>query len=134
MCYTFSCNFPIRYVSSCNESKILSLKYLHLQLLIQTSQFYVGSWHKLLKSKHCWFLNITFFLDKNLEMEMQQIFASPWFPSLWEISMLKFQVQRSYLQKVFFEFSLNVCKHVVSLLTLKCLFHFEVICRPYILE
>ena len=35
-------------------------KYPHLQLLIQTSQFYMGNWHKLLKSKHYYFLNITF--------------------------------------------------------------------------
>ena len=39
--YSFSCNFPVRYVNECPESKILSLKYLHQQLLIQTSQFRV---------------------------------------------------------------------------------------------
>ena len=54
----FSCDFPIRYVNGCPESKILSLQYPYLQLLIQTSQFYMGSWHKLLKSKHLFF-NIT---------------------------------------------------------------------------
>ena len=49
---TFCCDFPIRYVNGCPESKIMSVKYPHLQLLIQTSQFYMGSWHKLLKNKH----------------------------------------------------------------------------------
>ena len=29
----------------------------HVQLLIQTCQFYMGSSHKLLKSKHCYFFN-----------------------------------------------------------------------------
>ena len=38
--------------------KAKSLKYLRLQLPIQTSQFYMESWHKLLKSKHLFF-NIT---------------------------------------------------------------------------
>ena len=38
-CYSFSCDFPIRYVNGCPESKTLSLKYQHLQL----------------KSKHCYF-------------------------------------------------------------------------------
>ena len=42
------------------KSKILSLKYPHLQLLIQTSRFYMGSWHKLLKSKHDYFLTSLF--------------------------------------------------------------------------
>ena len=55
-CYSFSCDFPKRYANDCPESKILSLKYTYLQLLIQTSQLYTGSWHKLLKSKHCYFL------------------------------------------------------------------------------
>ena len=39
-CYSFSCDFPIRYVNGCPESKTLSQKYQHLQL----------------KSKHCYFL------------------------------------------------------------------------------
>ena len=52
-------NFTLRYANGCPESKTLSLKYLYLQLLIQASQFYMGSWHKLLKSKHCYFFNIT---------------------------------------------------------------------------
>ena len=51
--YSFICDFPVRYVNGCPESKTLSLKYQHLQLLIQTSPFYMGSWHNLLKSKHC---------------------------------------------------------------------------------
>ena len=55
-CYSFICGFPIRYVNGGPESKILSLKYPPVQLLIETSQFYVGSWHKLLKSKRCYFL------------------------------------------------------------------------------
>ena len=46
-------------INGCPESEILSLKYQHLQLLIQTSQFYMGTWHKLLKSKYCYFFNIT---------------------------------------------------------------------------
>ena len=58
-CYSFSCNFLERYVNGCPESKILSLKYPHLRHLLQTSQFYMGKWHKLLKSKHCYFFNIT---------------------------------------------------------------------------
>ena len=33
-CDSCSCNFPIRYVNGCPESKILSLKYPYLQLLI----------------------------------------------------------------------------------------------------
>ena len=33
-CYSFSCSFPIQYVNGCPESKILSLNYLHLQLLL----------------------------------------------------------------------------------------------------
>ena len=57
--YPFSCNFPIRYVDGCPENKIMSLKYPHLELLYQTSQFYMGSWHKLLKSKNCYSFNIT---------------------------------------------------------------------------
>ena len=57
-CYSVNCDFPIRYVNGCPESKIL-LKYPHWQLFIQTSQFYMGIWHKLLKSKHCYFFNIT---------------------------------------------------------------------------
>ena len=32
---------------------------LQLQLLIQTSRFYMGTWHKLLKSKLRYFFNIT---------------------------------------------------------------------------
>ena len=44
-CYSFSCDFPIRYVNSCPESKTLSLKPQHLKL----------------KSKHC-----NFFLKKPL--------------------------------------------------------------------
>ena len=39
--------------------KILSLKYPYLQLLIQTSQFCMGSLHKLLKNKDCYLFNIT---------------------------------------------------------------------------
>ena len=31
-CYSFSCDFPLRYVNGCPESKNLSLKYQHLQL------------------------------------------------------------------------------------------------------
>ena len=38
-----------------SESRILSLKYAHQQLLIWTLQFYMGSWEKLLKSKHLFF-------------------------------------------------------------------------------
>ena len=53
-----SCDFPVRYINGCPESKILSLKYPHLQLLIRTSQFYMGSWHNLLKRKHCYFFNL----------------------------------------------------------------------------
>ena len=54
--YAFSCTFPIRYVNGCPESNILPLKYPHLQFIIQTSQFYMRRWQKLLKSKHCYFL------------------------------------------------------------------------------
>ena len=48
----------IRYVNGCPESKILSLKYAHLQLLLQTSQFYMRSWRKLL-NVNSYYLNIT---------------------------------------------------------------------------
>ena len=58
-CYSLSCNFPILYVNGRPESKIF-LKYPHSQLLIQTSQFYMGIWHKSLKSKHYYFFHITF--------------------------------------------------------------------------
>ena len=57
-CYSISYNLPIRYDNGCSESKNLSLKYPHLKLLIQTSQFYMRSWQKLLKSKHCYSFNI----------------------------------------------------------------------------
>ena len=54
-CYSFSCNCPISYVNGYSESRILSLKYPHQQLLIWTYKFYMGSWEKLLKSKHLFF-------------------------------------------------------------------------------
>ena len=39
-CYSFSCDFPVRYVNGCPESKILiSQRYPHLQLLPQTTHF-----------------------------------------------------------------------------------------------
>ena len=71
----FSCDFPIRHVNGWPERKIQSLKYPHLQLLIQTSQFYMGSWHKLLKSKHLFFNKYNSSLNENLEMVMQQILS-----------------------------------------------------------
>ena len=81
-CYSFSCGFPIRYV--------LSLKYANLQLLIQTSQLYKKSWHKLLKSKHCYFFNITYLHNYSfLLCEKLQ----------------KFEVHSSYSQKDLLEFS-----------------------------
>ena len=54
-CYSLSCHFLVRFVNGCPESKILSLKYPHSQLLIQISKFYIGICHKLLKSKHLFF-------------------------------------------------------------------------------
>ena len=59
-CYSFSFNFLIGYVNGCPETKTLSLKYPHQQLLIKTSQFSLGRWHKLRKSKHYYFYDITF--------------------------------------------------------------------------
>ena len=41
--YSFSCNFSIRYACGCPQSKIMSLKYPHLQLLIRNCQFYMLS-------------------------------------------------------------------------------------------
>ena len=41
--YSFSCDFPIRHACGCPESKIMSLKYPHLQLLIRNCQFYMLS-------------------------------------------------------------------------------------------
>ena len=41
--YSFSCDFPIRHACDCPESKIMSLKYPHLQLLIRNCQFYMLS-------------------------------------------------------------------------------------------
>ena len=41
------------------NGKILSLKYPHLQLLIQTSQFCMGSLQKFLKNKDCYLFHIT---------------------------------------------------------------------------
>ena len=38
-CYPFSCDFPIRYGNGYLEGKTLSLKYQHLQLLIQILNF-----------------------------------------------------------------------------------------------
>ena len=53
--YSFSCNFPMRYVNDCPERKVFSQKYPHLQLLIQISKCYMGSWYKWLKGKHLFF-------------------------------------------------------------------------------
>ena len=44
-CYSFSCDFPIRYVNGFPERKTLSLKYQHLQL----------------KSNHCYLKRKTLF-------------------------------------------------------------------------
>ena len=67
-------NIFIRYVNGCHESKILSLKYPHLQLLIETSQFYMGSilaqkvsWYKVLKSKHLYLRNHGFLLCEKFQ-------------------------------------------------------------------
>ena len=51
MSYSFSCYSYIGYVNGYPKSKTLSLKYPHLQLLIQTSQFHMGVWYKLRKNK-----------------------------------------------------------------------------------
>ena len=64
MFYSFRCDFLTRYVNGCPESKILSIKYPYLHLLIQTSQFYMASWHKLLKSKQ-FFFEHNFSLNEN---------------------------------------------------------------------
>ena len=98
-CYSVNCDFPIRYVNGCPESKIL-LKYPHWQLFIQTSQFYMGIWHKLLKSKHCYFFNITLPWMKIWRWRCSRYLKC-------EISVSKVQVHRSYSQKTFYEFSWN---------------------------
>ena len=82
--YSFSCNDPIRFVNGCPESKTLSLKYPHLQLLIQSFQFYMRSWYKLQK--------------KNWQI-----------PPVWEMSLSEVQVHRSYSQNFLFVEMYNCC-------------------------
>ena len=107
-CYCFSCNIPTKYVNACPESKILSLKYPYLQLLIQISQFYIESWHKLLKSKQCYFLNITLpWMKIWRSWSRRYLHNHGWFPSVWEIAMPKVQAHRSYSPKTFFHFFWN---------------------------
>ena len=100
---TFQVVFPLKICQWLAWSKILSLKYPHLQLLIQTSQVYMGSWFKLPKSKHCYFFNITLPWMKIWKWRCSR----QWFPSAWEISMSKIQAHRSYSQKTFYELSWN---------------------------
>ena len=75
-CYSFGCNFPRRYVNGFPERKTLSLKYKHLKLSIQTSQFYMRSWlAQIAKKVSTVIVKHNSSLNENLDMAMQQISA-----------------------------------------------------------
>ena len=107
-CYSFSCPFPIRYVNGCPESKIMSLKHLYIKLLTGTSQFHVGSWHKLLKSKHCYFFNRTLPWMKIWRWWCSRYLRNHSF-LLCEIfqCVVKFRYTKVIHKKLFFDFSWN---------------------------
>ena len=85
-CYSFSFDFPIRYVNGCPESKTLSLKYQHLQL----------------KSKHCHFFKKLFPAWKFGDDDATDICVTMACCSVIRIS--KVQTYRSYSQNTFLSF------------------------------
>ena len=111
----FSCNFPTRYINGCHESKILSLKYPYPQLLTQSFQFYMESiltqkvsWHKLFKSKHCYFFNRTLPWMKIWRWWCSRYLRNHSF-LLCEIfqCVVKFRYTKVIHKKLFFDFSWN---------------------------
>ena len=77
-CYSFSCDFPIRYVNGCPESKTLSLKYQHLQL----------------KSKHC-------YLKKNWRWWCNRYLRNHGFLQREKLEYLKFRLTEVIHKKLF---------------------------------
>ena len=91
----------------------------------------MGSWHKLLKSKYCDFFNITLPWMIILRWQCRRYLHNHGFlPSVWEISVSKFQVHRSYSQIFFLSFLemhnclLWTCPLVQKLISINILLHF----------
>ena len=101
-CYS-CCDFPI-YVNGCPKSNILSLKYSHLELLIQTSPFYTGSWHKFLKSKHYCFFNITLPWIKIWTWQCSRYLRNQGFLPCEKLKCLKFRYTEVIHKKLFSSF------------------------------
>ena len=82
----------------------MSLKHQHLQLLIQTSQFYMSSWHELLKTKHCYFFNITLPWMKIWKWQCSRYLRNHGFPLHEKFQFLKFRYTEDIHKNVFWVF------------------------------
>ena len=87
-CYSFSCDFPIRYVNGCPESKTLSLKYKHLQL----------------KSKHCYFLKKTLPCMKIWRWQCNRYLPNYDFLQCEKFECLRFRHTKVIQKKLFLSF------------------------------
>ena len=82
----------------------MSLKYPHLQLLIQNSQFHMGNWHKLLKSKHCYIFNITLSWMKICRWRCSRCLCNQCFILCKKFKCLKFRYTEVISEKPFLSF------------------------------
>ena len=97
-------DFLVRYVNCCPECKILSWKHPHLQFLIQSSQFYTGTRHKLRKSKYCYFFNITLPWVKMWRWWCKRYLRNYGFLLCEKFQCLKFKYTEVINKKLFFSF------------------------------
>ena len=69
-----------------------------------TTQFYMSSWHKLLKTKHCYFFNITLPWMKIWKWQCSRYLRNHGFPLREKFQFLKFRYTEDFHKNVFWVF------------------------------